>query len=131
MPQKPIMKQILSLLLTIVFFSASQAQKKPSPADKALAAIEAIENYNAEVKLPTKLACLTQIFPKDVDLNYSGLCYKPTKEELKMWSNWILENKDFLEYDKQEPEGNFDFILGEFNIVYNDKKGTIRNSNCQ
>jgi len=124
------MKQLLSLLFTLVFSSALQAQKKPSPADKALAAIEAIVNYKAEIKLPTRLACLTQIFPKDVDLNYSGVCYRPTKEELEMWRNWILKNKNYLEYEKEEPEGNFDFIFGDFNIIYNDKKGTKRNSYC-
>ncbi|MBS4042134.1 MAG: hypothetical protein KGZ81_16215 [Flavobacteriales bacterium] len=129
--KKPIMKQLLSLLLTIVFFSTLQGQNKPSPADKALAAIEAIKNYKAEIKLSTRLACLTQIFPKHVDLNYFGVCYKPTNEELEMWRNWILKNEDYLEYEKQEPEGNFDFIFGDFNIIYNDKKGLIRNSYCQ
>ena len=125
------MKQLLSILLTVVFFSTSEAQKKPSPADKALAAIEAIKNYKAEIKLPTRLACLTQIFPKDVDLNYSGVCYIPTKAELAMWRNWILKNKDYLEYEKDEPKEEFDFIFGEFNIIYNDKKGTTRDSYCQ
>lgn len=125
------MKQLLSLLLTVVFFSSSHAQKKSSPADKALAAIEAIVNFQAEIKLPTRLACLTQIFPLDIDLNYSGVCYRPTKEELEMWRNWILKNKDYLEFEKDEPEEKFDFIFGDFNIIYNDKNGTIRNSYCQ
>ena len=125
------MKQLLSLLLTVVFFCSSYAQKKLSPADKALAAIEAIVNFQAEIRLPTRLACLTQIFPKDVDLNYSGVCYKPTKEELEMWRNWILKNKDYLEFEKEEPVEKFDFIFGDFNIIYNDKNGMIRNSYCQ
>lgn len=125
------MKQRLSLLLIITFFSYSSAQKKLSAADKALAAIEAIVNFKAEIKLPMRLACLTKIFPKDVDLNYSGVCYRPTKQELEMWRNWILKNKDYLEFEKEETGGKFDFIFGDFNIIYNDKKGTLRNSYCQ
>lgn len=125
------MKQLLSLLLTITFFSHSYAQKKLSPADKALAAIVAIENFQAEIKLPTRLACLTQIFPKNVNINYFGVCYKPTKEELEMWKDWILKNKEYLEFEKEEPAEKSDFIIGDFNIIYNNKKGTIRNSYCQ
>ncbi|AWA31132.1 hypothetical protein HYN48_14100 [Flavobacterium magnum] len=123
------MKNIL-IALFILFVASMKAQNKISASDKALAAIDAIEKFEAEIKIPNRLACLTQIFPKDVDFNYVGQCYRPTKEELQLWREWIIKNKENLEYEQEEPEGKFDFIFGEFNIVFNDKKGTIRNSYC-
>lgn len=119
--------------MSFILFSLTglYAQKKQTPADKALAAIDIIEKGEYNIKLPTLLACLTLIFPKNVDLNYSGVCYQPTKKDLEMWRTWVLTNKENLQFKKQESEANFDFIFGDFNIIFTNGNGTSRDSNCQ
>ncbi|CAM4017292.1 hypothetical protein FLAN108750_05415 [Flavobacterium antarcticum] len=124
------MKYFLTVIL-ILFITFSKAQNKIKASDKALAAIDAIEKFEAEIKIPNRLACLTQIFPKEIDLNYAGFCYIPSKAELQLWREWIIKNKNNLEYENMEPEGKFDFIFGDFNIIFKDKNGEIRNSYCK
>jgi len=125
------MKITLFLFFTL-FHAALFSQQKPTPEAKALAAIDLIESGSYNLTLPTSLACLTRIFPQQVDLNYFGVCYKPTKEELHLWRKWIKENKGNLQFVTEENEGNFDFMFGDFNIVFKDKQGVIRDdSHCK
>lgn len=124
-------KFLFCVLIVTIFNLKSNAQEKLMPADKALAAIDAIINFKAEILVATRLACLTQIFPKEINLNYVGVCYRPTTIELERWKTWIEENRKNLLFEKEEPNEKFNFITGDFNIIYIGKDGKIRDSYCR
>ena len=87
----------------------------------SLKAIECTKSKEYPLKLPNQLACLTNIYPKKVDLNYVGVCYQPTKEELQIWKDWVIKNQTFLSIKNHTNNEQFNFIFIEELITFNDQ----------
>ncbi len=120
------------ILLLFFTFSFSQNLKYRSAADEIISQIEQIEKgYGYNIKLPNSIACLTGIYPKEVDGNYFGIVYYPTIEELKIWKNLINENNLKIKY-KVMPESNLDSNIFELReILYEYEPGKFRSNFCE
>ncbi|WP_297518123.1 hypothetical protein [Flavobacterium sp.] len=120
--------------ISLLFFSVgfSQNLKYKSAADEILSQIEQIEKgagYN--IKLPNSIACLTGIYPKNVDGTYVGIVYYPTLEELKLWRRFVNENHSKIKY-KNIPQSDLDSDIFDFReILYEYEPGKFKSNFCK
>ena len=115
----------LILLLFGVHSYCQKNQTKVTAAEDVYSSILEIENaiikdrgYN--IGLSNLIANLSGIKPKKYDLNYFGVTYSPTIEEVKLWKDWFEKNKTKITY------GKVDKVSGEKIILFEYEKGKFR-----
>ena len=120
------MRKFLYLTLLLSFYSYSQTiQTEVSASELVYTSILKIESgiltgKGYEIHLPNLMANLSGIKPKKYDLNYFGLTYSPTIEEIKVWKEWFEKNKAKITY------GEVDKVSGEKVILFEYEKGKFR-----
>ena len=123
------MKHIILFFAFFPLLSYSQTEYKIATFEKASDEIYA-DILQAETRLITngkywvhteKIVCLSGIKPKKIDYQYTGICYKPSEQEIKKWRKWFQKNKNNLKYidDKDNKI-----------IVLESSNGEIKRSDC-
>jgi hypothetical protein len=120
------MKKIFYLIIFFTIQVFSQNSKNDNSAaeivNSSILEIEQgiITGNGYEIHLPTFIAQLSGIKPKDEDLGYCGHTYSPTIEEVKLWKNWFEKNKTKISF------GEIDKVSGEKIIQFEYETGKFR-----
>ena len=118
------MKKLLFILFLVPLLSFSQEETAYSKVISLLNRLESCEwgnNDGIYKQEANQIATLTGIYPQKYEGNFLGIFFNPNLEELKVWRDYIILNKDKISFGRKT-EDNIEILLeyepGKFRHAY-------------